>query len=349
MTPRLRWLAVAALVGAIACVGTYAVSAARLASALTRVEVQATPITAFDNRDPSKTRFGALEFRGGLALTASFEPFGGISAIRMESDGSRFLAVTDRGSWLRGRIVYRDGKPDAIADTKMAPMLGADGKPLAAQGWYDVESLTERDGLFYAGIERVQKVVRFDYRRDGLQARGEAVAVPADFSTLSGNKGLECLAAAPKDSPLAGKLIVVTELSLDAAGNLRAYALDGKVAGDVVDDRALRFSVKRIDDFEVSDCAVLPPGDLLLLERRYSPARGVAIRIRRVSIAAIKEGALVDGAILIEADLAYQVDNMEGMAVHRNAAGETVITLVSDDNFSVIQRNLLLQFVLVGE
>ncbi|MDO8878052.1 MAG: esterase-like activity of phytase family protein, partial [Pseudolabrys sp.] len=207
----------------------------------------------------------------------------------------------------------------------------------------------ERDGLFYVGIERVQKIVRFDYRRDGFQARGQAVAVPADFATLSSNKGLECLAAAPKQSPLGGRLIVVTERSLDAAGNLRAYALDGKTAGDVVDNRALRFSIKRSDEFEASDCAMLPGGDLLLLERRYSPARGVGMRMRRVPLTAIKDGATVDGAILIDVDLAYQIDNMEGMAIHRNAAGETVITLVSDDNFSVIQRNLLLQFVLVGE
>ena len=110
-----------------------------------------------------------------------------------------------------------------------------------------------------------------------------------------------------------------------------------------------RFSVKRSDDFDVTDCTILPPGDLLLVERRYSPARGVAMRIRRIPIAAIEEGALVDGKVLIEADLAYQIDNMEGIVVHRNAAGETVITLVSDDNFSVIQRNLLLQFVLVGD
>ena len=52
---------------------------------------------------------------------------------------------------------------------------------------------------------------------------------------------------------------------------------------------------------------------------------------------------------LIVADLAYQIDNMEGIAVHTNAAGETILTLVSDDNFSVIQRNLLLQFALAGE
>ena len=241
MTSRRRWLFAAALIGVLIGVGTYTVSAARLAPAPIKIDVRATPITDFDNRDPAKTRFGALEFRGGLSLTAAFEPFGGISAIHMEPDGSRFLAVTDRGSWLRGRIVYRDGRPDGIADTEMAPILGAGGKPLAAQGWFDVELMTERDGLIYIGIERVQKIVRFDYKRDGFLARGEPVGVPADFATLSSNKGLECLAAAPKESGLAGKLIAVSERSLDAAGNLRAYVLDGRTVGDVVDDRALRF------------------------------------------------------------------------------------------------------------
>jgi hypothetical protein len=52
---------------------------------------------------------------------------------------------------------------------------------------------------------------------------------------------------------------------------------------------------------------------------------------------------------MIEADLAYQIDNMEGMAVHRTTNGETIVTLISDDNFSFIQRNLLLQFAVVGE
>ena len=51
--------------------------------------------------------------------------------------------------------------------------------------------------------------------------------------------------------------------------------------------------------------------------------------------------------MLIEADLNYQIDNMEGIAVHRNAGGETIVTLVSDDNFSFVQRNLLLQFKLM--
>ena len=183
--------------------------------------------------------------------------------------------------------------------------------------------------------------MRFDYRRYGLAARGEPIKVPDDFQTLTFNKSLECLAVPPKGSPLAGQLIVVTEHSLDAQGNHRSYLLNG--------NQMARFSVKRSDDFDVSDCTILPPSDLLLLERSYSPLRGVALRIRRIPLRLIKPDTLIDGKPLIVADLAYQIDNMEGIAVHRNAAGETILTLVSDDNFSVIQRNLLLQFALVEE
>ena len=336
--------AAAALLAVLVFVfGSFAVAqAVRYATAPTRVEVTATPIASFDNRDPGKIRFGALEFIGGLALTSSFQPFGGISAIHMEPDGAGFIAITDKGSWLRGRIVYKDGRPDRIADTEMAPVLGADGKPLAAGKWYDTESLTESGGYFYIGIERVHKIIRFDLRRRGLAARGEEVAVPRDFKSFPSNKSLECLTSPPKGSPLAGRLIAVPERSLDSDGNHRAFVLPGAGGHQVT-----RFSIKRIGDFDISDCAILPPGDLLLLERSYSIASGVGMRIRRIPLSAIKAGALADGPALIEADLAFQIDNMEAIGVHRNAQGETILTLVSDDNFSVLQRNLLLQFKLV--
>jgi hypothetical protein len=303
------------------------------------VAIKATPITSFDNRDPSKTRFGTLEFRGGLVLSSQDEAFGGISAIHIESDGAHFLAATDQGSWLRGRIEYREGRPAGIAEAEMAPILGADGKPLASHGWYDVESLAERDGSVYIGIERVEQVVQFNYRRDGLLARGHAISVPAEFKTFAYNKSLECLVA-PREGAFAGELIAVTEHSLDNAGNLRSFVLGG--------EHTTHFSAKRSDDFDVSDCAILSPDDLLLLERRFSPARGVAMRIRHIPLAEVKADAVVDGPAMIEADLGFQIDNMEGIAIHRNAAGETIVTLVSDDNFSVIQRTLLLQFAVVG-
>jgi len=338
---RRRWLIGGALAAALA-IGSYALAESpRVPPAATRIAIQATPITAFDNRDASRVRFGSLEFRGGLVLTSPNQAFGGISALTIDPDGSHFLSITDNGAWLRGRIVYADGKPAGIDDAEMAPILGPEGKPLAARGWYDAESLTEMGGMYYIGIERVEQIVRLDFRRDGFAARGEPIAVPPDFKSFTYNKSLECLTAAPKGSPLAGNLIVITERSLDAAGNHRSFLLKG--------DHVERFTVKRSDDFDVTDCTILPPGDLLVLERRFSPARGVAMRIRRIPLTAIKPGAAIDGKILIDADLGYQIDNMEGIAVHRDGNGDTIITLVSDDNFSVIQRNLLLQFALVED
>ena len=53
-----------------------------------------------------------LEFRGGLVLTSRFKEFGGISAIRVQPDGAHFIAATDKGWWLRGRIT---SNPDIIA------------------------------------------------------------------------------------------------------------------------------------------------------------------------------------------------------------------------------------------
>jgi hypothetical protein len=341
MLSRRRWLNVGALCAALALVvGTFALAdVLRYPAAPTHIDITATAITSFDNRDPTRTRFGDLEFRGGLELSSRHPAFGGISALHVEPDSNRFIAATDRGSWVRGRIVYRDGKPAAVADAEVAPILGVDGRPLAARGWFDVESLAERDGILYVGIERAEQIVRFDYRRDGLRARGQPIDVPADFKTFTFNKSLECLAA--PQGALAGRLIVVTEHSLDSAGNLRSFVLGA--------DQVTRFGVRRSDDFDVSDCTALSQDELLLLERRASPARGIAIRIRRIPIADIKEGAVVDGRSMFDADLAFQIDNMEGIGVHRNSAGETIVTLVSDDNFSIIQRNLLLQFSVVGE
>ena len=45
-----------------------------------------------------------------------------------------------------------------------------------------------------------------------------------------------------------------------------------------------------------------------------------------------------------------EIDNMEGLAVHRSPRSDTVLTLISDDNFSsFLQRTILLQFTLLDD
>jgi hypothetical protein len=91
----------------------------------------------------------------------------------------------------------------------------------------------------------------------------------------------------------------------------------------------------------------LPDGDLLLLERKFAWLGGIGIRIRRIALAAIAPGAIVDGPSIFDADLGQEIDNFEGLDVHVTPEGDTVLTLVSDDNFSAIQRTLLVQFTLI--
>jgi hypothetical protein len=303
------------------------------------IEISAQPITAFDLRHFSRRQFGLLEFRGGLILRSTYEHFGGISAISVASNGADFIALTDKGWWLRGRILYEGSQPVGIAHAEMAPMLGPDGAPLTARGWYDTESIAEDGGTLYVGIERVHQIVRFNYGKDALFARGYPIALPHAARLLPSNQGFEALVFIPQGLHLAGTLVAISERGLDKAGNIKAFLIGGSAPGGL--------TVKRSADYDISDAALLPTGDLLLLERKFDWSSGLGVRMRRIALADVSAGALVDGAALLEADHRYEIDNMEGLSVHRGAGGETILTMISDDNFSIIQRTLLLQFALL--
>src|SRR5258708_33201994 len=69
------------------------------------IEVNARPLPAFDTRDRSHVRFGSLEYRSGLILTSAFRGFGGLSGLRLDARGERFIAISDKGNGLTGRLV----------------------------------------------------------------------------------------------------------------------------------------------------------------------------------------------------------------------------------------------------
>ena len=276
------------------------------------IEVKARPLPSFDTRDRSHVRFGQLEYRSGLILTSGFGGFGGLSGLRLDAKGERFISFSDKGTWFTGRIVYSEREMTGLDDVEAAPMLGPDGRPITARGWFDSEAIALDGSLVYIGLERVNQVLRFDFAKGFTRARGEVVPLPPAAKKLPFNKGLEALVFVPKGLPLAGTLIAISERGLDPAGNLIAFLIGGPTPG--------QFSVRRTDHFDVSDAVLLPNGDLLVLERKFS---------------------------IFDADLGHEIDNMEGIDAHVTPEGDTVLTMVSDDNFSLIQRNLLLQFTLV--
>jgi hypothetical protein len=310
-----------------------------LLAAPVSIEVNARRIPFFDLSDHSRVRFGALEYRSGLVLTSNFPGFGGLSGLRLDARGERFISFSDKGNWFTGRIVYQGREMTGLADVEAAPMLGPDGRPITARGWFDSESIALDGPFVYIGLERVNQVLRFDFSKGFTRARGEVVAMPPAVRKLPFNKGLEALVFVPKGQKLAGTLIAISERGLDAEGNLIAFLVGGPAPG--------QFSVRRSNGFDVSDAVLLPSGELLVLERKFSLVAGAGIRIRRIALASLAPGALVDGPSIFEADLGHEIDNMEGLDAHVTPEGDTVLTMVSDDNFSIIQRTLLLQFTLL--
>lgn len=301
--------------------------------------VEAKPIPYFQISSYAQD-FGPLRYMGGI-LTWSDQPlYGALSSIRFREDGETFVGVLDTGHFLTGRI-ERDGegKLSGIADANIAAMLDSKGQEYARKYMVDAEGLSLRGSHAYVSFEQRHRIDVFDL--DQLNAAKPIGSLPhlIPTSELRANGGIETLAQAPQDSPLKGALVAIAEQSVDQDGNLYAAILEGPLKG--------QFKVTKRDDFAVTDGTFLPNGDLLLLERRFNFAHGVGMRIRRVKAETIRPGALVDGELLLDAGMSYQIDNMEGIDAVQMPDGSTHLFVVSDNNHSFLQRNLMLEFKLL--
>lgn len=323
---------VALLAAAIALAASSASSQAKDPFAAAPIEIEARDIPAFSRKDAKQRRFGELEFVGGLVLSSKTKQFGGISGLHILPDGQRFIAHSDRGNWFRGRFTLDGDRITGIANAEMTPMRGPRGR-LSASTWFDTESLTIDGDTLYVGIERENRILRYD--RFG--AIGIPIPVPQEITDLPYNQGLEALVFVPRGMPNGGSLIAISERGIEIDGNTKGFILAG--------GKWSRFSVRHIGQYQVSDAAVSPTGHLVILERYFTFLSGVHMRIRAVPLSEIKPGAIIDGKILIEADSEFDIDNMEALTITKNAAGQLVLTLMSDNNFSYFQRTILLRFL----
>lgn len=297
------------------------------------------PIETFRFRS-DQTRFGKLEFVGGLVMESSNELFGALSSIRFRPDGRDFVMVLDTGHWLAGRI-DRDGQGrlSGLSDVKITSMMDRLGRTEGAKYDMDAESVALRGDQVLVSFERRHRVDIYPLQ-DFMHAKPVGtipILIPPRLLRVNGS--LETLALAPDSSPLRGAPVIVAERSVDKDGNLYAAILEGPLKG--------RFMVRHTDGFDVSDGTFLPSGDLLLLQRRFNIASGISMRIVRIKADDIRPGALVDGETIMEAGMGEQIDNLEGIDAITASDGSTHLIMVSDDNHSIFQRNLMLEFKLI--
>ena len=307
------------------------------------IEVKAAPIAHFERADPDRKQFGTLEYRGGLVLTSHFEHFGGLSGLVTDPDGSGLVSITDVGGWLSARIAYDGDKPSGLTEAVMGPLRDSDGRPLKDKKYQDAEGLALLDGTLAAGtllvgFEREHRIVRYPIRNRTFEPAGAPLKLPADARRMPKNQGFEAVTVL-RGGPRKGSIVAFAERFTRGSGLHTGWIW--------IDGEPQKFQLTDIDVFDITDAASLDNGDMLVLERRFRWTEGVQMRLRRIAAADIAPGARLTGEILLRADGNFQIDNMEGVSVHRDPAGRQVVTLISDDNFNgFLQRTLLLQFTL---
>jgi len=324
---------------ATAIVATFAPSFAQ--SNVEAVEVRTRPITQFRiGRD--ETKFGPLEFVGGLEMLTSSRDFGAFFFFFFLKPGADFIFVADTGFWFFGTVQHDgDGRPSGIADFRMEQMIDASGVAMTEKWGVDAEVDDVRDGIAKVGFERQHRVAQFRIEPGAMKPPFKSLDFLVPRNELRQNKGFETVTRAHPYGQHENGLVVVSERSIDKDGNVFAAIIEGPNKGV--------FTVKRDGNFDITDGAFLPGGDMLLLERSFSVAEGVKMRLRRIFGESVTKGAVADGPVLFEADMAYQIDNMEGMDVWRRADGKLMVSLISDDNHSILQRNIYLEFILNEE
>jgi hypothetical protein len=306
------------------------------------ITVTARKIETF-SRTSDEKRFGRLTFRGGLVLTSDNKDFGGLSGIDIEADGKSFVAITDEGHWLTGHLTYDGTAPSGLTNVRQGPIFGIGGRALTRKRDLDAEACTILEGTLARGtvliaFERNHRIGRFPVVDRVIQPPVANLKLPPEAQKMRSNQGLEAMSVL-RGGPYKGSVIALSERFPDPAGQHVGWLW--------INGEPQRFGLRNIDGFDITDVNSLPDGTVLILERRFRWTEGVKMQLRLVKPAELQPGAMINGEVLISADMGYDIDNMEGLGVHRTAKSETILTLISDDNFNhFLQRTILLQFAL---
>jgi hypothetical protein len=285
------------------------------------IAVVTTPVR-LNPTNPRQVRIGRFVYVGGLVLT-SYETsrLHGLSDLKVWPDG-RLLAVGDEGDVLEGRIVLSPGgKLIGFHQARLSDLMGEDGKPVATRGKResDSEGIAElANGDRLASFEEDDRILL--YPHDGVPPR----RAPMPAESFPFNSGMEAIAQDPAAGPDA--YLVGGE----ASGQTWVCRLSGACTPE--------HKVAKDKEFGLTAVAPLPQGRTAYLLRAFDPLRGARIRL---SICCDARGRTLD-----ELDLArpLTVDNFEGLAAVPGVGGQVRFYIVSDDNFSRLQRTLLLAF-----
>jgi len=265
-----------------------------------------------------------VEHTGTLIWKSERPEFGGFSGIDLSEDGQSFVTVSDRGRIFEGTFIREGDRLIGLQGGPLRSLLGVDGEPVI-QRTFDAEGLAlNPEGGLYISFEGYHRVWEYA-ENDGPSHKFHA---NRDFNHLQNNSGLEALAMDAN-----GVLYAMPERSGELERPFPVYVFTGKKWEHLYD-------IPRRPPFLVVGADFGPDGRFYLLERRLAGFIGFQSRVRRFAFGA--DGFSEEETIL-ETPIARH-DNLEGLAVWADAAGDIRLTMISDDNQRVFQRTEIVEY-----
>jgi len=264
-----------------------------------------------------------VTFAGRASWPSDFGP-GGWSAIEVSDDGSRFVAVSDRGWVATGGLARDNGTLIAIHPETLDQLIDRDGDSMSKRK-ADSEGLAlDASGGLNISFEGVGRVWR--YGQPG--ARPTARPRPDAFRHLQPNSGLEALAIDPQ-----GRLVAIPERSGLLARPFPAYRLENGTW-------RIAFQIPRHGEPLPAGADFDAGGALYLLERHFGGIIGFATRVRRFRL---DDNGILSEETLLETRLGRH-GNLEGIAVWPGPDGCEMLTMIADDNQRFLQRSEIVEY-----
>jgi len=251
--------------------------------------------------------------------------FGGFSALDLSNDGTAYVTISDRGQVLAGRF-SRDGDgvvtaasirlQDWVRNGRGQRLLGklADAEGVALDGF----------GGIFVSFEGLARVTHYP----AIGGPEIPIDSPRDFAAFPGNEGPEALAM-----DAAGVIYAIPEHAMLRNRAFPVYRLQG--------DRWDRpFAIAGVGHWLPVSADVGPDGRLYVLFRDFLGIRGFLSRVARYDLAG---NVLGPEQVLLETAPGIH-DNLEGLAVWLDDSGATRLSMISDDNFLMLQQTELVEY-----
>jgi hypothetical protein len=269
--------------------------------------------------------------------------------MRIWDDGKTVLAISDAGSWISFKLIEKKGQLTGVKGIALAPIRDKDGKAGVKKD-RDAEALATHSFnstiIAFEGQNALWSYFNIDpASSDSFDGAAISIQFPDYMKLWPGNGGPEAFDvgsfSGSRGASYIGPKPQLIALAEDAFGD------DGTTPGYIEHPEKILFKYMPPPGFKPTDAQLISDLDALVLHRRFSPMTGVGASIGLLDLTAIKKGGLIKPLEIARLEPPMSVDNMEGISyVERNR--KKFIYIISDDNFSGLQRTLLMKFEWVG-